>query len=123
MACSDCGGRGVVQRIRQSILHSFSEPCPVCGGGGLVQSKPSIVNQIERWIQRFKSESGELRLTLTLHPNIAVYLKEGSISRLTKIMFRCRVLVKMVEDPKLPMSEFHFYSHKQDKDITQQYIQ
>jgi ribonuclease G len=111
------------QRIRQSILHSFSEPCPVCGGGGLVQSKPSIVNQIERWIQRFKSESGELRLTLTLHPNIAVYLKEGSISRLTKIMFRCRVLVKMVEDPKLPMSEFHFYSHKQDKDITQQYIQ
>jgi ribonuclease G len=109
------------QRIRQSILHSFSEPCPVCGGGGLVQSKPSITNQIERWIKRFKSESGELRLTLTLHPNIAVYLKEGTISRLTKIQFRSRVLIKMVEDPKLPMSEFHFYSVKQDKDITQQY--
>jgi ribonuclease G len=110
------------QRIRQSILHSFSEPCPVCGGGGLVQSKPSIVNQIERWIRRFKSESGELRLTLTLHPNIAIYLKEGSISRLLKIQFRFRVLIKMVEDPKLPMSEFHVYSHKQQKDITQQYL-
>ena len=109
------------QRIRQNILHSFSEPCPVCGGGGLVQSKSSIVNQVERWIQRFKSESGELRLTLTLHPNIAVYLKEGSISRLLKIQFRFRVFIKMVEDPKLPMSEFHFFSKKQDKDITQQY--
>jgi ribonuclease G len=109
------------QRIRQNILHSFSEPCPVCGGGGLVQSKPSIVNQIERWIKRFKSESGELRLTLTLHPNIAVYLKEGTISRFAKIQFRSRVLIKMIEDPKLPMSEFHFYSLKQDKDITQQY--
>ena len=110
------------QRIRQNILHSFSEPCPVCGGGGLVQSKSSIVNQIERWIRRFKSESGELRLTLTLHPSVAVYLKEGSISRLVKIQFRSRVFIKMIEDPKLTASEFHFFSLKQEKDITQQYI-
>jgi ribonuclease G len=109
------------QRIRQNILHSFSEPCPVCGGGGLVQSNSSIINQIERWIRRFKSESGELRLTLTVHPNIAHYLKEGGISRLTRMQFKFRVLIKLLEDPKLPIAEFHFHSHKQSKDITQQY--
>jgi len=109
------------QRIRQNILHSFSEPCPVCGGGGMVQSKSSIINQIERWVRRFKSESKEFRLKLHVHPSIAVYLKEGSISRLTKMAFKYFVFIKLEEDPKLPVSEFHFHSVKQNKDVTSQY--
>jgi ribonuclease G len=109
------------QRIRQSVLHSFSEPCPVCGGGGLVQSTSSIVNHIERWVRRFKSESGELRLGLRVHPTIAGHLREGTIGRLTKMKFKFRVFINLEEDPKLPISEFHFVSLKQDKDITAQY--
>ncbi len=109
------------QRIRQNILHSFSEPCPVCGGGGLVQSTSSIVNQIERWIRRFTSESKELRLRLKVHPNIADYLSEGTISRLTKMKFKYRVFIKLEEDAKLPMAEFHFISVKQDKNVTTQF--
>jgi ribonuclease G len=109
------------QRIRQSILHSFSEPCPVCGGAGLVQSKSSIVNQIERWIRRFKSESKESRLVLRVHPTIAGYLKEGTIRRMTKIMFKFFVHIKLEEDSKLPLAEFHFTSRKQNKDVTEQY--
>ncbi len=109
------------QRIRQNILHSFSEPCPMCGGGGLVQSKSSIVNQIERWIRRFKSESREFRLQLTVHPSIAAYLKEGTVSRLTRMKFRYLVNISLTEDQKLPVAEFHFISSKQKKDITEQY--
>jgi ribonuclease G len=109
------------QRIRQNILHSFSEPCPVCGGGGMVQSKPSIVNHIERWLRRFKSEGGEFKLTLRVHPSIADFLKEGTISRLMKFKFRYFVSIKMEKDPKLPIAEFHFISRKYSKDITDQY--
>lgn len=109
------------QRIRQSILHSFSEPCPVCGGAGMVQSKSSIVNQIERWIRRFKSESRELRLILRVHPSIAEFLKEGTISRLMKMMFKFFVKIKLDEDQALPITDFRFISPKQDKDITDQY--
>ncbi len=109
------------QRIRQNILHSFSEPCPVCGGGGLVQSKSSIVNHIERWLRRFKSEGGEFKLTLRVHPSIAGYLKEGTISRLTKLKFKYFVSIKLEEDPKLSIAEFHFISRKYSKDITDQY--
>ena len=109
------------QRIRQNILQSFSEPCPVCGGGGIVESKSSIVNHIERWIRRFKSESKELRLKLTLHPSIAQYLKEGTIRRITKMMFRYFVYIRIEEDPRQPIMEFHFVSLKQNKDITDQY--
>lgn len=110
------------QRIRQNILHSFSEPCPVCGGGGLVESKSSIVNHIERWIRRFKSESREFRIVLTVHPSIAHYLREGTISRKMKMMFKYFIRIKLKEDESMPIAEFHFTSIKQNKDITDQYI-
>ncbi|HLF14509.1 MAG TPA: Rne/Rng family ribonuclease [Bacteroidota bacterium] len=109
------------QRIRQSVLHSFSEACPVCGGGGLVQTRSSVVNQIERGVRRFKAETREFRLQITVHPTIADYLREGSFNRLRKMMLKYRLLISIEAEPRSPASEFKFYSPKQDKDITQEF--
>ena len=87
----------------------------------MVQSTSSTTNQIERWVKRFKSESHEFRLKLHLHPNIAKALKDGPISRLTRMKLKFRVFITLEEDPKLPIAEFHFISVKQGKDITAQY--
>jgi len=106
------------QRIRQAILHSFSEPCPSCGGTGLVQSKTTTLNQLERWIRRFKGEAKEFRLLLRVNPELASHLKDG---RLRKIMLKYFVLVKLEIDPAIPVGEFRFISRKQGKDITDQY--
>ena len=109
------------QRIRQNVQMSFSDACPTCGGTGMVQSKTTTLNQIERWIKRFKSESREFRLQLKVNPNTATYLTQGTISRLTKIMFKFFVKVKVVPDQAMAMDEFRFISVKQNKDITEQY--
>ena len=109
------------QRIRQSLQLSFSEGCPMCGGTGLVQSKTSTLNQIERWIKRFNSEKHEYRLELRVNPVIAEYLSVGTISRLTKLQFKFFVKMKLIPDPALPADEFKFYSVKQKKEITDQY--
>jgi ribonuclease G len=109
------------QRIRQSVHLSFSEACPTCGGTGLVQSKATTINQIERWIKRFKSGSKEFRLELRVNPTIAQYLVQGTISRMTKIQFKFFVKVKLVSDASLSMEDFRFISHRQKKDITEQY--
>lgn len=109
------------QRIRQSLQLSFSEGCPMCGGTGLVQSKTSTMNQIERWIKRFKTEKHEFRLELKVNPVIAEYLSDGTISRLTKLQFKFFVKIKLVPDPALPADEFKFFSVKQKKDVTNQY--
>lgn len=109
------------QRVRQSIHLSFSESCPTCGGTGLVQSKTTTINTIERWIRRFKSESREFRLELRANPTIAAYLHEGTISRLTKIKFKFFVRIRLIPDSSLPVDEFRFTSLKQGKDITDQY--
>jgi ribonuclease G len=109
------------QRIRQNVQMSFSDACPTCGGTGMVQSKTTTLNQIERWIKRFKSESREFRLQLNVNPNTGIYLTQGTISRMTKIMFKFFVKVKVVQDPAMAMDEFRFISVKQNKDITEQY--
>ena len=109
------------QRIRQAVQMSFSESCPTCGGTGMVQSKTSTINHIERWIRRFKAESREFRLVLKVHPTVAEYLSHGTISRLTKIMFKFFLKIKLQPEANLPVDEFHFHSVKQNRDITQQY--
>jgi ribonuclease G len=109
------------QRIRQSVQLSFSEACPMCGGTGLVQSKTSTMNQIERWIKRFKREMHEYRLELRVNPIIAEYLSVGTISRLTKLQFKFFVKMKLIPDPTLAAEEFRFFSVKQKKEITDQY--
>jgi ribonuclease G len=109
------------QRIRQNVQLSFSEGCPTCGGTGLVQSKSSTLNQIERWIKRFKSESKEFRLILKVNPAIAIYLTHGFPSRRFEMMLDFFVYLKIVEDASLPMDEFQFFSVKQNRDITAEY--
>ncbi|MBI4534737.1 MAG: Rne/Rng family ribonuclease [Ignavibacteriae bacterium] len=109
------------QRIRQSILHSFTEACPACGGTGLVQSKTTTLNQLERWIRRFKTETKELRLILRVNPELASMLHKGPISRLTKIMVKFFVRIKVESDPLIPIGEFRCLSVKQGKDITEKF--
>jgi ribonuclease G len=109
------------QRIRQSVQLSFSEACPACGGTGLIQSKTTTINNIERWIKRFKSESREFRLILRINPGTAEYLHQGTISRMTKIMFKFFVKIRIETDPAIPVDDFRFISSKSGNDITDQY--
>jgi ribonuclease G len=109
------------QRVRQNILHSFTEPCPTCAGTGLVQSKTTTLNQLERWIRRFKTETRETRLTLRVNPSLASVLREGTINRMRRIMLKYLVLVRLEEDSGIPIGEFQFISRKQEKDVTDQF--
>lgn len=110
------------QRIRQQLIQTISEPCPICAGSGLVQSKSTVVRKIERWLSHFKENSKEFRLTLTANPVIIDYLTEGPMSRLTKLMVKYFVRVKVVPDESMPVDEFHFFSLRQQTDITDKYM-
>jgi ribonuclease G len=109
------------QRIRQTVQLSFSEACPMCGGTGLVQSKTSTMNHIERWIKRFKAEKREYRLELRINPIIAEYLSHGTISRLMRMQLKFFVKIKLISDPALAADEFKFFSVKQQKEVTEEF--
>jgi ribonuclease G len=110
------------QRVRQNILHSFTEPCPVCGGSGLVQSKTTTLNQLERWIRRFRGETKEKRLIIRVHPELATILHGGTVSRLRKMMMKYFVWITLETDPSIAISEFHCLSPREGRaDITERF--
>ncbi|HVK38428.1 MAG TPA: Rne/Rng family ribonuclease [Candidatus Kapabacteria bacterium] len=112
------------QRVRQQVLATISEPCPTCEGSGMVQSKSTVVRQIERWLQRFRSTCKEFRLMLRAHPSILDFLTEegdDGVSRLAKLMMRNFVRIKVVPDESLPVDAYHFVSVRHQTDITDKY--
>lgn len=109
------------QRIRQNILQVITEPCPTCDGVGVVESKFMIINAIERWLKRFKSESREFRLILSVHPSVAHHLVQGTFSKLAKLMIKYFVKISIQPNEYLAMDEFQFFSIRRQKDITKDY--
>lgn len=112
------------QRVRQSLIKSISEPCPMCGGTGMVESSSNIIIRIERWIKRYKSQSHKIsasKLMLKVNPQVYSHLKEGTISHITRISFRYLLRLKLVEDSSLAPHDFRFVLSKENKDITEEY--
>ena len=109
------------QRMRQTILHSVSEPCPACGGTGMVQSKHTIMSRIEGWMRRVKTNSKERKLILSVHPFMVDYLNEGFIKRITRLKWKFGLSIKLQPDDTLSVDEYKVFSVKTQKDITEQY--
>ncbi len=110
------------QRARQSVIHSFTEPCPVCGGTGMIQSKTTIMSHIERWLRRYRSEGGgEFRLHLRINPSMAEFINEGFFNRKWQMRVNFLKWITIEEDKSLQIDDFHFVSIKQDKDITPEF--
>ena len=109
------------QRIRQSIVQSLSETCPVCGGTGLLVSKTTLIKQIERWLERFRASSGERKLLLHVHPTLGEMLTSGLMSPLRNLQLKYLLRLKLELDESLTGDDFRFYSPKQKRDITAEY--
>lgn len=114
------------QRVRQSIIRSISETCPLCGGTGIVESSTNIITRIERWIKRYKSQPGKTsggKLILKVSPQVYSHLKEGTISHITRISFKYLIRLKLVEDKELAFHDFRFISSRNNQDITEEFSQ
>jgi ribonuclease G len=109
------------QRIRQSIVHTLSETCPVCGGTGLLVSRGTIIRQIERWIERFRAGSKERSLILKVHPTLSEMLAKGFISPLRRLELKYLLRIKLELDESLMGDDFKFFSARQKKDITAEF--
>lgn len=111
------------QRIRQQLVETMSEECPTCRGTGTVQSKGTTLRAIENWLVNFRAESREFRLTLTANPQIVEFLSDGDgMSRLTKMMLKHFVRIKLVPDESLDMESFRFHSTRRQEDVTEKYL-
>jgi ribonuclease G len=112
------------QRVRQSVIKSISETCPLCGGSGIVESTSNVITRIERWIKRYKSTENKTssgKLLLKVSPQVYKQLKEGTISLITRMAFKYLLRLKLEEDPALAIKDFRFISIKNNQDLTEDF--
>ncbi len=110
------------QRIRQSIMQSFSETCPVCAGTGIVQSRATVLTDITGWFGRFRTEGhGGRFFKLTVHPYVAFYLKEGRPSHLANLMWKNKVFIRLEINPAIPVNSFKVFSSSDNREITEEF--
>ncbi|MBS1517210.1 MAG: Rne/Rng family ribonuclease [Bacteroidetes bacterium] len=109
------------QRIRQNIIHTISDRCPMCKGTGHVQSRATFINRFERWIKRYRGGSNGRNIAVSVNPFIMNYLTGGFISRITKLKLNNLLNIKLVEDENLALDEFRVFSKKANKDVTEEF--
>lgn len=111
------------QRVRENVVRSITEQCPLCGGSGIIESSGNILTRIERWVKRYKLDkhrpSG--KLLLKVHPMVYKTMREGTISNITKLAFKHLLRITLEEDSSLAFQDFRFIQAKTGEDITPNY--
>jgi ribonuclease G len=105
------------QRIRPSVLNAISEECPRCEGSGLIPSMPSVISDIERWIQRYRAGRGDRRITLRVPMGIFNYLNDGKFSRRLQLMWKYWIKLSLFKDDALDTRQFKVFDKKNEKEI------
>jgi ribonuclease G len=103
------------ERVRPSLFLRYSEPCPRCEGLGRIPAKSMVLTKIEKRIHRMKSETGERRYVLKVHPNLAEYLSKGFNSPIRQYMMKFLVIIKLVNDESLKEEDFNLITTKEEK--------
>ncbi len=110
------------QRIRPSLLHTFSDVCQSCGGAGRVLAKESIVSGIESWIKCYKMKKRDRRVILQVSKDIEKYLINGWSNYLYKLMWKYWIKIDLESDSEMRVDEFKFLTKKKREDITEEFI-
>ncbi|RPJ41424.1 MAG: Rne/Rng family ribonuclease [Candidatus Latescibacterota bacterium] len=110
------------QRVRPSLLHYFSSPCPHCGGTGKRLSLATLAMKVERLLRRVSSYCDEKKVVVKLNPEVAVTFLEGGAGRLEEIEKRYRLSVEVQDDPSLGREEIRVFGRRSGKELTDQVV-
>ncbi len=110
------------QRVRPSLMFTFAEPCPTCGGIGMVQGRDTTVTKIERWFKRAEAFGKEKGYAVFVHPAVFEFLIENSEERLTMLRSSTNLDIDIVVDAKMAIEEFHCFSTSRATDVTENFM-
>lgn len=109
------------QRVRPSLMYTFSEPCPVCNGRGRIEGRDTTVTKIERWLKRCKAASRVRKVEVYVHPSVAEYLLENKQERLKLVKRAVRMKVEVLSDEELPTDGVRYFSGRGGAEITKDF--
>jgi len=94
------------QRLRPSIHEAHTQTCPVCKGAGFVRSTASTTMSILRELEEEGLRNRAKDVTVTAHPDIALYLLNQKRDALREIEERHDMRVIVIADPNMTPSEY-----------------
>ncbi len=106
------------ERIRPSLTHTFSEPCPICDGVGRVVSVETLATRVERWFGRARLVSSVKRYQIVANPGLYVFLNENRSERIKRLNRQAKLNVDLVEDKLLPAGKYRIFSLDEKLDVT-----
>jgi ribonuclease G len=110
------------ERIRPSLLHAMSEPCPHCNGSGRILSRATVAMKIERWFKRAKIDGVHKRYDLAVNPLLAEELLNSGQNRIHRLMKQHGFKINLVRDTTIPVQEFKVFDSAENTELTEQYI-
>lgn len=112
------------QRVRPSLMQTYSEPCDCCEGFGRVLSKETMGAKIDRWFIRASADKKYSSFHLVVNPALADALvgeNSSAGNRLRRIMKQKRVKVNLVRDTSISLQEFRVFEAGENREITSDY--
>jgi ribonuclease G len=110
------------QRVRPSLWDSMTIPCPACNGTARVFKPEVVVRRLERTLRRVAHDKKERRLTVRLHPEVALYLLEQEPAFLKEAGKATGIDLEVRDDPLAALDEFKLVSQPAGRDVTERYL-
>ncbi|MDH3495926.1 MAG: Rne/Rng family ribonuclease [Gemmatimonadota bacterium] len=110
------------QRVRPSLWHSMTNPCPSCSGTGRVFRPEVVVGRLERTLRRVAHGSKERQLTVRLHPDVALFLLEQEPNFLKDLRKVLKLDLEIRDDPIIAVDEFRLVAQPAGRDVTDKYL-
>ncbi len=109
------------QRVRPSLWHSMTNPCPACNGTGRVFRPEVVVGRLERTLRRVAHSAKEKHLSVRLHPEVALFLLEQEPNFLKQLRKATNMDLDIRDDPGMGVDEFRLVAQPAGRDVTQKY--
>ncbi|MFQ6047243.1 MAG: ribonuclease E/G, partial [Gemmatimonadales bacterium] len=109
------------QRVRPSLWDSMATDCPACDGTGKVFRPEVVVRRLERALKRVASTKEEQRVTVRLHPEVALYLVEQEPGFLKEMRKETGIDLEIRDDPVTELDQYRLVSQPAGRDVTERY--
>ena len=110
------------QRVRPSLFQSQTMPCPTCTGTGRVLQPETVVRRLERSLKRASADNQGRRMTVRLHPEVALYLLEEEPHFLKTLAKQTGIDLEVRDDPMMKLDELKLMSQPAGRDVTESYL-
>ncbi len=109
------------QRVRPALWDSMTIPCPDCGGFGMVFRPEVVARRLERSLRRAAHEKKETKMTVQLHPEVALYLLEQEPRFLDEVRRATGLDLEIRDNPTNQMDQFKLVAQPAGRDVTGEY--